>query len=345
MKYDVALVKRILIGGVLLFGAACSETPQLDTTSASAATGGVLGAGLGAIVGSQTGSAGGGLLIGAAAGIATGALIGQTLESQQHAEQTQAEALTRQEQQLDAQRKEIAALRKLNGQDSGRSSYASSSSDVRASYRQNNSQAGRIKLNPPANYNRASASSSNPAPARMASGSVQSEQPARASIPVQNRDVITSSAGVNQGTQVGAIQERDVSMTASTSVSTRDVGGTEVTTIKESVTESVAPDEQSGCSEALSEAEKADAATDSADKLFHYRRALRLCPGQAQYHIGLGQTYIAMNRKQDAQAEFQEALRIDPDSREATDLLSSVTAKGSKSSSSSSSLESYDRTY
>ena len=58
--------------------------------------------------------------------------------------------------------------------------------------------------------------------------------------------------------------------------------------------------------------EKADKVTDSSDKLFHVRRALRLCPNNAVSHAKLGDIYLSMNRKDDAKFEYQEALRLDP---------------------------------
>jgi tetratricopeptide (TPR) repeat protein len=66
------------------------------------------------------------------------------------------------------------------------------------------------------------------------------------------------------------------------------------------------------CQKAENEAKSALTARDAADKLFHYRRALRLCPDNASYHNGLGEVYITLNRNEDARYEFQEALRLSP---------------------------------
>lgn len=49
-----------------------------------------------------------------------------------------------------------------------------------------------------------------------------------------------------------------------------------------------------------------------ADKLFYYRKALRLCPESAEYHNGLGEVYLILNRKNDAEFEFKESLRLNP---------------------------------
>ena len=61
-----------------------------------------------------------------------------------------------------------------------------------------------------------------------------------------------------------------------------------------------------------------------ADKLFHYRRALRLCPDNALYHNGLGEIYRSLNRLDDAEYEFREALRLDPGFQTARENLSGL---------------------
>lgn len=66
------------------------------------------------------------------------------------------------------------------------------------------------------------------------------------------------------------------------------------------------------CKEALAERDLAMEATDNSDKLFHLRRALRLCPQSAPLHHELGKVYASMQRTRDAEEEFKEALSIDP---------------------------------
>ncbi|NLF24715.1 MAG: tetratricopeptide repeat protein [Deltaproteobacteria bacterium] len=66
------------------------------------------------------------------------------------------------------------------------------------------------------------------------------------------------------------------------------------------------------CAQAEEEVRSGDRASNSADKLFHYRRALRLCPNRADFHNSLGETYLKLQRKEDAEFEFREALRVDP---------------------------------
>ena len=72
------------------------------------------------------------------------------------------------------------------------------------------------------------------------------------------------------------------------------------------------PTDSGDCAQAEEEMLSGDRASNSADKLFHYRRALRLCPGKAAFHNSLGETYLKMQRKEDAEFEFREALRVDP---------------------------------
>ncbi|MCB0353469.1 MAG: hypothetical protein KDD64_08100, partial [Bdellovibrionales bacterium] len=65
------------------------------------------------------------------------------------------------------------------------------------------------------------------------------------------------------------------------------------------------------CRNALTEHGIGAEAAEVADKLFRFRRALRLCPENPLFHVELGRTYVAMGRTDDAQYEFEEALRLD----------------------------------
>lgn len=66
------------------------------------------------------------------------------------------------------------------------------------------------------------------------------------------------------------------------------------------------------CGNAAAEIVKAESVTESADKLFHLRRALRMCPDNAQYHKQLGDLYNSLNREKDGEFEYKEAQRLDP---------------------------------
>lgn len=78
------------------------------------------------------------------------------------------------------------------------------------------------------------------------------------------------------------------------------------------------------CKKADAEVSKASESKEPADQLFHYRRALRLCPGKAEYHLGLGRVYQSLKRSSDAEFEFREALRLDPSLTAAKDSLEKV---------------------
>jgi tetratricopeptide (TPR) repeat protein len=66
------------------------------------------------------------------------------------------------------------------------------------------------------------------------------------------------------------------------------------------------------CKQAKGEMEKAQAVTEPPDKLFHYRRALRLCPTNPDYQTALGDLYLSFKRRADAEYQYKEALKIDP---------------------------------
>ena len=76
------------------------------------------------------------------------------------------------------------------------------------------------------------------------------------------------------------------------------------------------------CTQAQQEAMKARNAVSDADKLFYYRRALRLCPERASYHLEIGRVYSSIGRLEDAKFEFRRALDLDPNNDEATKELS-----------------------
>lgn len=82
--------------------------------------------------------------------------------------------------------------------------------------------------------------------------------------------------------------------------------------------------ESKECKEALEERDLAADATDNSDKLFHLRRALRLCPQSAPLHHELGKVYASMQRTRDAEDEFKEALSLDPNFSAAKRELSSL---------------------
>ncbi len=79
------------------------------------------------------------------------------------------------------------------------------------------------------------------------------------------------------------------------------------------------------CKEASNEIISAKQTEVLADKLFYYRKALRLCPESSDYHNGLGEVYLVLNRKDDAVFEFKESLRLNPSNSMAQKNLKMLT--------------------
>lgn len=86
----------------------------------------------------------------------------------------------------------------------------------------------------------------------------------------------------------------------------------------------IATSKSADCSKADEEIALAKGASEAGDKLFHHRRALRLCPNDASIHNALGELYLSMNRSEDAEFEFKEALRLNPGFDVAKDNLRMV---------------------
>ena len=84
------------------------------------------------------------------------------------------------------------------------------------------------------------------------------------------------------------------------------------------------------CANAELEADRARSATTQADKLFYLRRASRLCPGFAGYHVEIGQVFSALCRLEDARFSYNKALEIDPGNAEAKKLIGGLNGKKSE---------------
>jgi Flp pilus assembly protein TadD len=116
------------------------------------------------------------------------------------------------------------------------------------------------------------------------------------------------------------IEEKDLASAASTQVETSKlevIPAAEETVkepLKETTTAKAAPqtEQTGGCTEGKEAREAAASASDDSDKLFHLRKALRLCPNSAETHYELGQAYLHMDRAADASYEFKQALSINP---------------------------------
>ncbi len=78
------------------------------------------------------------------------------------------------------------------------------------------------------------------------------------------------------------------------------------------------------CGEAAKEATRGLKSSSDADRLFYFRRAIRLCPEQPEYYVEVGKVYVNIGRTQDAQHEFNKALELDPDNEAAQEELSMI---------------------
>ena len=330
----------------VLFSVGCTQPGE--TTGVAAATGGVVGAGLGAIVGNQSGDAGSGLALGALAGSATGALVGNALEAQQEAIRTQDEAIERQERMITAQRAEIEELRRVS-QDSlsfrnssaqglntkatnaapavrGREiALAGSGAAIRETTLRDaeTSHPTAEQLVEIGRFGEAPGSDSNSA--LIEKGSTVGNRPSVRYTPLERGyfgvDSKTAKAPEqlpSEGRAVSALNTAAEPEKASFDWSKNDQ---EALTAPEpspsaEFSRDGATDQASLTSECLrarDEVRAAEQALETPDKLFHYRRALRLCPDSAEFHNGLGEIYVTLNRDEDAQFEFQEALRLNPE--------------------------------
>lgn len=76
------------------------------------------------------------------------------------------------------------------------------------------------------------------------------------------------------------------------------------------------------CELAGKEVDRARRATSDGDKLFYFRRAMRLCPNNATYHLEVAHVYSELGRKNDAKIEFKRVVELDPNNAEAKEQLS-----------------------
>jgi len=310
---------RYVIATLGLFAVTGCTEPG-ETTGMAAATGGVIGAGLGAIVGSQTGDAGTGLVIGAVAGSSAGALVGNAIEAQEKTLKTQDEAIERQERMIASQRAEIEELRRIdrdsmpNGREEvTRGRYAGTPS----------SRSPERTVVPHAVAPRSAGLRESTMTATTRSAPVERtiDIPKPAPVPAK---VTTKTTPPKVAAKVAPkvveepiadirpepVEETVLAIEPKLETSTEPSQAADVTGALQGA--QVNGTAGSECANAADEISKAGISTDTADKLFHLRRALRLCPDNADYHNRLGEVYLTLDRKSDAEYEFREALRLEP---------------------------------
>ncbi len=308
----------------------CTKPKQ--TTAVGSVAGGAIGAGLGAIVGNQTGNAGSGVAIGAVAGAATGALIGNALQAQQEKGDSQRETLQRQEQSIRAQRSEIEELRRMQS-DTG---YSSARTQNVNAYLVEQKRL-QLQKRGPAPRGQTETSPYPPPPLSVRASEPLARYDTKPTTPTTTATttaplVVKSSAPVGKG-----IEEKDLASAASMKtqaepVEAAPVEAAPVEAVKEPTTAKVVESTQAigGCAEGKEARDAAAAASDDSDKLFHLRKALRLCPQSAETHYELGKAYLHMSRAADANYEFKQALSIDPSFKPAQESLKEVDKGGTK---------------
>ena len=73
-----------------------------------------------------------------------------------------------------------------------------------------------------------------------------------------------------------------------------------------------AEEKKAACNQAFRHFEKAQAVKSPRDAVALYREGLKLCPDDDVARYELGKVLAGMGRKEEAQAEFEAALRINP---------------------------------
>lgn len=341
-------MKRVIPGSFLLMALAlcsCAENP--DKTTIGAASGGALGAGLGAIIGSQTGSAGGGMVIGAATGAAAGALIGNSLDASDKRMAASDESLKRNDETIRTQRSELDQLKRMNSQDTTAARGSYDFQPQGSSYGSSSSRGGdRLREIESLGQGVRRAGPSEIAAARERSLRGQTNNRAMAFQPPQrNLDPVKptlsgegSAAAFQQPSNSGPVKERTLVASTLTEPSNQVVHEEAAPPVVEAIANPASeeshtsdtsalnsvPSDASDCTGAKSEAEKAGEKTEPADKLFHIRRALRMCPDDPAYHVQLGELYKTLNRTDDAMFEYKEALRIDSSNSDAKRSLAAL---------------------
>jgi tetratricopeptide (TPR) repeat protein len=314
-------LQSLLIPLLTISMIACT-TDAGRTTAIGTAAGGAMGAGLGAIVGSQVGSAGDGFLLGAVAGSAAGAAVGNSVEAEEQQLTKQDTAIKRQTKEIEEQKRNLEELRRHND-DSGRASLRYDRSAVQPLPQQYQPKANVRSIpgdSPSQEYTYAPHAEQRVeqraapvlvAPVAKEAGSAA--PPSSIFAPINSKPLWKPSddAAVEDKPVVEEKVEKVVNK-ASEPVKKIEQKDLNTTASLPPVNESDSTGDKSECDQADKEIFNASNTTDTSTKLIHYRRALRLCPTNAQYHVSLGDLYRSLNRTSDAKYEYDEALKIDP---------------------------------
>jgi len=330
---------------------ACTEPGE--TTAIGATAGGAVGAGLGAIVGSQTGSAGGGLVVGALLGSAGGAAVGNAVEYQEEELNRHDEAIRKQQLEMRKNQQMLLELQRIRQAD-GDIRAGISQNQVYANRPSNStgSSATAPSTSVPSSMPSITSSAITASAIRVPTDSAITERKIDNSAnqafnfaPKAEVHSIQDASKGQEGRGTTNISTRVVTtvepplfaepLSAETSLQQKSQGVIESNTLVQPPTSKDSRDlyaaipkeipmanlATSECKQAQEEVSQADVATDLADRLFRMRRALRLCPQNPDYHVKLGEVYLKLSRPDDAEHEFKEAIRLDPNHSQAQALL------------------------
>jgi hypothetical protein len=351
------VVLATAFAGVSLLGCAEMGIDLGDEPTQGAVVGGAMGAGLGAIIGSQTGSAGAGLAIGGLVGAGTGAAIGSSLQERNEAMRAQEEQLERQQQRIAANRRAIEQLQA--GRDPRTAALNRPFSSPATGSAQVDTAISRVETNGIGTDRRAALRAA-PLTSSPRSAATVTE---RELIPSERSSTeATQSRSFESQKVVDQARTGSLSVGVNTSGDSRVAGSTikaereriEVPVVPEEI-ERLSVDQESEVGEKVAEElpkfggesgaitaglqtspkdddcliadgelNLAAKAAASADKLFHQRKALRLCPNSARSHIAIAETYLSLGRRSDAEFELREALRIEPSNETAAAKLKEI---------------------
>lgn len=329
------------------------------TSGVSAAAGAVVGATAGLIIGSTSGHAGEGLVLGTIAGATTGGLVGSKLEGYEAEIDEKSEAITRQEEVITNQWREIDSLKKqlekidtrpsVNNENYSLDTY--DGSPKAKSWNEYNIDIPKKRVAPvpsKASKSRASlrARSASLPKAVTTPKKVVRKRPIAVvkkapviDVAKTKKPALPKARVVKKKTPTPIKSVRKVAKKQEPIKVARKAPAVKVTPKKEIAKVKSKPEPtvaslattkvtSTGCTKAAEEAERAAATTSNADKLFYLRRALRLCPKEAKYHLQAGEVYASIGRKDDAEFEFRRTIELDPENEAAHEQLMLLESQG-----------------
>lgn len=332
---------------------------DLSPTAFGALAGSAVGASLGLILGSTGGNAGEGFAVGALGGAALGAAVGHQMDKGDNKGIEEEDAVDRSLKKA-ANNQSSSNTKQARNKSKTKyniSSKNSSSATKKTSIASKSKKSNEEKL--------AKSETGKTSRARMTSQKAEQKPASKIEIPAsvtktesvkvesaieekvnESQEVLSSNAEVAKTNEVVEqsvvqavsdsglppaaknVEQSDgvrINNSASETLETSQISGAEDKTVESKRAASLDP----ACAEAASEAKRANSAGSEADKLFYLRRALRLCPSQASYHIAAGRVYANIGRSRDAKISFQKALELDPENQEAQQELSVQQLRGS----------------